>query len=131
MADVMKLKKGGTTITFSPLARHGAYLQPGNLKRVTHEALDGTPYIYDFGSKDMYVIEINNVNENSMGTIRAWWEAGSTLKFFADVTNAALTSLSVRIMGKQFPLRIMPEGGWQENEFATCIYEGTLILRES
>jgi len=131
MADVMKLKKGATEVNFSPLAREGAYLEPEDQGRVTHLTLDKTVYQYDFADKYLKSVTINNMSQNNAGTIKNWFKAGSTIKYFPDMINAASTSITVKIMGERFPLQIMPEGGWRESEWATCKYTGTLILREA
>lgn len=122
MAERMNLGYGGETIEFSP--RPG-YLMPDDSNRVLNTALDKTLYIYNWGTKGRWEIELNNISTGDADNIKDWWENNNTLTFTPDLTGAPSTTRNVFIVNDQAPMSMMFIGAWDSK------YEGTLILQEA
>ena len=124
MADVMKLTYSATNVEFSP--RPG-YRVPQRRKRTVIEALDGTPYIYEWGSKGRWEIPLDNISITDKSNLTSWWESMNTLTFTPNVPGAPSTTNSVFIVNEEAPFSLMFVG---EYETSGAKYEGTLILQE-
>ena len=116
----MILDDGNDTVTFNPI-REG-YQEPQERNRITHKAMDGTLYVYEFADKKKWNISVNAITKANYDQILLWWQGRTELTFTPDEAVPA-TTYTVNIIDRQNPLKMMFTG-WQR------LYEGILTIRE-
>lgn len=122
MADLMRIQDSvPNVIDFAPAP---GYDDTGDIRASRNVTLDGTLYIYIWGTKKRWEVPVNGVSEADKIRIESWHEAGTELTFYPNYADYPSQTTVVRIVNADHPLQMqMP--------FFNDLYEGTLILRQS
>ena len=120
MSMSMKLTYSGTDFTFSP--RPG-YAIPQHREREQYNSINGDLNISEVYEQSLYEIPLIAIPKADYDNIYSWWDSMYKLTFTSD-TSAPGTTITVRIINLENPLRMMQGMAW------ASFYEGTLELHE-
>lgn len=124
MAGTQKLTVGGNTATISPRA---GYVET-NDGLITHRiTLGGKLYTYIWNYTNSYIVPLNNISATDAAYFESWRVAGSDITYYPDFDALPAWSVTVRIMNKTNPMRMMAHQGFN----GTALYEGVLELRKT
>jgi len=122
MAYTMKLTDGAQTAEFAP---EEGFKKPDAYREVSHRAISGKEYTYQFYANDRWELKIYRLAKAKAAQVNTWRENNTELDFYPDLINNPTTKYNVTIQNKTAPLAKMEGPQWD------AFFSGTLLLEKT